>query len=374
MTSVRRWLARAFDGLTPTAILVVCGLLLVTTMGGLVNRVFVVFRDGQVSEWLLGGGSRMLVDLAMAALAVVVIVPAMNLGPRSGWPRYAVLTVSVIVASVGCAFASTEAWIVLGEDPAEMWSYFSSRGLVRDSLNYGFRCATLTIIAEFYLRETRSIEAMHQAEVDRLTLDREMAAARLQVLRAQIEPHFLFNTLANVRRLYQTDLAGGRLMLEHLMRYLEVALPRMRDETSRLERERALIESYLNVQKIRMGRRLTFAIDIPEALNPVTVPSMMLLTLVENAIKHGLNPQLDGGSIDVVARITGDELVLTVADSGRGFGDETTGGGTGLANIRARLSAMYGTAASLDLQNNEPTGIVATLVMPVCPEPASAAT
>ena len=359
-----RWLRRAFAGLTPTGILIVGGVVLVYTLSGMVNRVFVVFRDGQASPWLLEGGSTFLVDFLMAGLAIAVIVPAINLGPRAGWARYAVLALAVFVASFACALAHVEAWVLLGDDPAEAWPNFLSRGLVRSSVSYGFRWATLTIIAEFYRRETRSIEAMHQAEVDRLTLDREMAAARLQVLRAQIEPHFLFNTLANVRRLYQTDLARGRLMLEHLMRYLEVALPRMRDETSSLERERALIESYLNVQQIRMGRRLTFTIDIPGSLDATTVPSMMLLTLVENAIKHGLNPLLDGGHIDVVARIDGDELLLTVADSGRGFGTETAGGGTGLANIRARLAAMYGGAASLDLRNNEPTGIVATLAMP----------
>ena len=136
---------------------------------------------------------------------------------------------------------------------------------------------------------------MHSAEVDRLALDREMDSARLQVLQAQIEPHFLFNTLANVRRLYQTDADIGREMLANLMRYLEVALPRMRDDTSTLEREAALIEAFLNVQKIRMGRRLTFEIDIDAELQSLSVPPMMLLTLVENALKHGLNPLPEGG-------------------------------------------------------------------------------
>ena len=164
---------------------------------------------------------------------------------------------------------------------------------------YAQQAALLTIVAEFYLRETRSVQAMHRAQIDRLALDREMAEARLQVLQAQIEPHFLFNTLANVRRLYQTDLAAGRAMLDNLMRYLEVALPRMREDRSTVGRELTLIEAYLKVQGICMGRRLTFEIDVPKELHALDLPPMMLLTLVEKAIKHGLNPLPEGGAIRI---------------------------------------------------------------------------
>jgi LytS/YehU family sensor histidine kinase len=190
-----------------------------------------------------------------------------------------------------------------------------------------------------------------------------MAEARLQVLQAQIEPHFLFNTLANVRRLYQTDLAAGRAMLDNLMRYLEVALPHMRAERSTVAGELSLVEAYLHVQRIRMGRRLTFRIDVPAPLHALEVPPMMLLTLVENAIKHGLNPLPEGGAIEIRARREGDRLRLDVTDDGRGF-QATSGGGTGLANIRARLAAMHGDEASLTLTENEPHGVTATLELP----------
>jgi len=199
-----------------------------------------------------------------------------------------------------------------------------------------------------------------------MALDREMAEARLQVMQAQIEPHFLFNTLANVRRLYQTDAPAGEVMLDNLMRYFTVALPRMRAQESDLAREAELIDAYLGIHRIRMGPRLAFAVDFPQPLLGVRVPPMMLLTLVENAIKHGINPLPEGGFVRVSADVEQGRLCLRVSDSGRGFGAGTgSGGGTGLANIRARLHAEYGAAAELILSPNQPRGITATIVLPV---------
>ncbi len=238
------------------------------------------------------------------------------------------------------------------------------RLFVRFFVRYGYMAALFVVVIEFYQHELRSISAMHGAEVDRLALDREMAAARLQVLQAQIEPHFLFNTLATVRRLYQTSPADGREMMDNLMRYLEVALPKMREDRSTLAREAVLIEAFLSVQKIRMGDRLTFELDIPVELRGLSVPPMMLLTLVENSLKHGLNPLPEGGLIRVQARMRDNQLAISVADTGRGLGEGTSGGGTGLANIRARLSAMFGNNAKLALSTNTPRGFTATISMP----------
>jgi LytS/YehU family sensor histidine kinase len=190
-----------------------------------------------------------------------------------------------------------------------------------------------------------------------------MDEARLQVLQAQIEPHFLFNTLATVRRLCQTDAVAGDSMLENLMRYLGVALPQMRDTDSTLGREIALAEAYLGIQQIRMGRRLEFTIEVPEALRRAALPPMMLLTLAENAIKHGVSPLPEGGLIRVSARVDGGQLRLEVADSGQGF-VKTSGGGTGLANIRARLAALYGPEAQLRLALGDPRGVTATIDLP----------
>jgi LytS/YehU family sensor histidine kinase len=182
-------------------------------------------------------------------------------------------------------------------------------------------------------------------------------------MQAQIEPHFLFNTLANVRRLYQTDLATGRQMLDNLMRYLEVALPRMRQPHSTVDREIGLVEAYLGVQAVRMGRRLAFAITVEPALRRMALPPMMLLTLVENAIKHGLNPLPEGGRIVISAQRDGERLRLAVCDDGRGFRD-SSGAGTGLANIRARLALLHADDAALSLTENVERGITSTLVLP----------
>jgi LytS/YehU family sensor histidine kinase len=152
-------------------------------------------------------------------------------------------------------------------------------------------------------------------------------------------------------------------MLDNLMRYLTVALPQMRANDSTLGRETALAEAYLGIQQIRMGSRLSCAVDVPDALRDARLPPMMLLTLAENAIKHGLNPLPEGGSLRICARVEGGELRLEVADSGQGF-VKTSGGGTGLSNIRARLSGMYGPGAQLRLGLNEPRGVTATIALP----------
>jgi Histidine kinase len=325
------------------------------------NDFLVAWRGGDMRQWLGGLAGNFLSTVMIAAVMWLPIVMVGNLGPQAGWKRYAALAL-VIVFTAPLAAALRFAYIELAfPEPPTLEQY--PMLMLRFWTRYAELAGLGTLVVEFYRHETRSVEAMHRAEIDRQALDREMAEARLQVLQAQIEPHFLFNTLANVRRLYQTDAARGRSMLDHLMRYLEVALPRMRENRSTLAGEVTLIESYLEVQRIRMGRRLTFEIDVPVELRPLEVPPMMLLTLVENAIKHGLNPLPEGGSLRVQARREGELLCIDVADSGRGF-HATSGGGTGLANIRARLAAMHGDAASLALAENYPRGVTSTLRLP----------
>ncbi len=356
-------LARIYSSLSPDGVLVAIGLAMVFSLGHFTGGALTSVRDGDFLEWLgdLGlefGGQGLMVLVMIACLG-----PVMSLGPPPGWRRARDLAIGIVVAA--CAAALVRIAVVGYTDGDLAWPFLLRRLFVRFFVRYGYLAALFVSAVEFYQYEMRSIAAMHAAEVDRLALDREMSAARLQVLQAQIEPHFLFNTLANVRRLYQTRPASGRDMLDNLMRYLEVALPRMRDDTSTLAREAVLIEAFLNVQKIRMGHRLAFEIDIPPALRALTVPPMMLLTLVENALKHGLNPLPEGGLIRIEARERDGRLLIAVADTGRGFGEGTSGGGTGLANIRARLAAMFGDGAGLELSANAPHGITATLSMPV---------
>jgi LytS/YehU family sensor histidine kinase len=194
-------------------------------------------------------------------------------------------------------------------------------------------------------------------------MDEQTAQARLQMLEAQIEPHFLFNTLAHVTRLYETDHVAGARMLGNLKSYLAVALPQMRATDSTLGRELDHAKAYLEIQRIRMGRRLAFAIDVDEPLRAARLPPLMLLTLVENAIKHGLTPQPGGGRVDIRASVEAGHLHVAVGDTGQGF-TKSAGGGTGLANIRARLAAQFGPNARLALALNSPSGVIATITLP----------
>jgi hypothetical protein len=211
---------------------------------------------------------------------------------------------------------------------------------------------------------------LHGAQIDQAALSRQRLEARLQVMRAQIEPHFLFNTLANAKRLGRTDVRQGVAMLDDLIRYLEAALPRLREENATLGQEAELVSAYLAVINVRMGARLSFAVRIPDHLRDLAFPPMMLLTLTENAIKHGLNPAAEGGDVLIRADTMADCLEVSVRDTGVGFGAAATGGtGIGLANTRARLDALFGPRATLDFAPNEPHGVIARIVIPLAALP-----
>jgi Histidine kinase len=228
--------------------------------------------------------------------------------------------------------------------------------------------ATLIVLAHHFGERSRhAASVLHDAELGRLGLERELASARAQLLQAQVEPHFIFNALANARRLMRTDAEAARTMLADLLRYLEEALPRLRDDVSTLGREAELVRAYLAVHQVRMGPRLRFEVDVPAGLAERAMPPMLLLTLVENALKHGLRPMVEGGTVSVRAHARAGRIEINVADTGHGMGSGS-GHGTGLANVRARLKAMYGAAASLTLALNEPRGVVATITLPITPQ------
>ena len=355
------WCRRAFKGLSWSIVALFAGLCAVWMLSMEFHNLegdwsepgvlsFVVFELG--GTWASAMLTALLMGLAILAVG--------NLGPQHGLRRIAALAACIAaVAPIGIGIRIGFLRL-LDDSPSPM---ALSDVLILFWFRYAVQAALLTVMAEYHRLELRNVQAMHVAEIDRLDLDREMAEARLQVMQAQIEPHFLFNTLANVRRLYQTDVATGARMMDNLMRYLEVALPRMRQAQSSVDREVGLVEAYLGVQAVRMGRRLSFELDIPPVLRALSLPPMMLLTLVENAIKHGLNPLPEGGRIVVSAQRDGDYLKLQVNDDGRGF-RESSGVGTGLANIRARLALLHAEAATLSLTENAGRGVTSTLVLP----------
>jgi LytS/YehU family sensor histidine kinase len=183
-------------------------------------------------------------------------------------------------------------------------------------------------------------------------------------MQAQIEPHFLFNTMASVQQLIETDPPAAAKMQADLIKYLRGAVPQMRGSGSTLGREVELSTAYLDILKIRMEDRLTYVIDVPAELNGAAFPPMMLPTLVENAIKHGLEPMTAGGEIRITAAEAGGKLRVTVADTGMGFAHEP-GKGVGLANVRERLAAMYGKNAQLIVEPNLPRGAKLTMEVPL---------
>ncbi len=212
--------------------------------------------------------------------------------------------------------------------------------------------------------EQQTQAALEQAALQHSVLQAQQMQAQLSALNAQIEPHFLFNTLANVKRLYETAPERGREMMASLITYLRAALPSMRRSESTLAQELELVRSYLAILQMRMGPRLAFEIEAEPALLDAALPPMVLPTLVENAIKHGLAPLPEGGRILIRAQRQGDDLSLEVADDGRGFSG-SGGSGVGLANTRARLAAMFGGRAGLELQAAEPRGVVARVRLPL---------
>jgi len=219
-------------------------------------------------------------------------------------------------------------------------------------------------LIHFVQEDEDARRALDEESITQEALTAQMTQARLSALQAQIEPHFLFNTLANVKRLYETAPARGREMLSSLIGYLRAALPTMRQSGSSLRRELELARSYLTILQMRMGERLGFSIEAPDALLDAEVPPLVLGTLIENALKHGLAPLPEGGTIVIRALRDGDQLRIEVHDTGRGFYGQG-GSGVGLANTRSRLAALYGSSAALQLAANYPSGVVASVVLPL---------
>jgi signal transduction histidine kinase len=219
------------------------------------------------------------------------------------------------------------------------------------------------VIALGALYRERDAQANAQAlqfALERETLQRQAADAKLAVLQSQIEPHFLFNTLANVQALVESGSPRAAPVLTSLIAYLRAAMPQLHEGAPTLGREEQLVRAYLDLMQMRMPDRLRYTIQIDPQLRELTLPPMTLLTLVENAVRHGIDPSEAGGRIEVGARREAGGVRLWVADTGRGI-DETKAPGIGLANLRERLAATLGDRATLSLHGVEPHGVRAQI-------------
>jgi signal transduction histidine kinase len=205
------------------------------------------------------------------------------------------------------------------------------------------------------------------AAAEHANLQREVSEAKMQMIQAQVEPHFLFNTLASVDYLIETDPPRASAMQKHLIQYLRAVLPQMRETATvtTLGREVDIVRAYLDLLKMRMEERLSVDLQVSDGLRSAAFPPMMLQSLVENAIKHGLERKAEGGYLRIKAEVADNQLRVSVTDDGLGFGAfPSNGTGLGLQSIRDRLKLLHGNAAQLEIAPNSPSGVCSTIEVP----------
>ena len=269
---------------------------------------------------------------------------------------------TIVLGMLGGLLGSVVAMIVRGGS----WAHLLESA-PRVLMLSGFGVLVLVVLPGFVLATVRNrhyalLASKLEQDAEQERLARELSETQLRLLRAQIEPHFLFNTLGAVQQLAQEKAPRAAELTAHLIDFLRASMSDMRCEQVSLATEFGLVESYLAVMQIRMGERLRFRIDLPTSLAATQIPSMLVLTLAENAIKHGIEPSLRGGEITVIAQEDAGQIRIAVHDSGVGMSD-TPGNGTGLDNVRSRLRLAYGESASLVLSEAEP-GLLAELLIP----------
>ena len=221
----------------------------------------------------------------------------------------------------------------------------------------------LSVILFLRARRERAEADLEREKLRNERVEREAVLANLRALQAQIEPHFLFNTLANVTSLIDPDPARARHMLESFVRFLRSSLAATRTESTTLGAEAELIAAYLEVLQVRMGERLRYSVQVPPELASFALPPMLLQPVVENAIRHGLEPKVEGGEVAMTARREGDRVVVEIADSGVGFAP-TTRGGIGLSNLRERLRLLFGEHAALEIGERAGSGARVRVTLP----------
>lgn len=301
-----------------------------------------------------------LAELAVIALALTVAYTLMDeaLPPRT--PGRLTLVCSSLLALSGLLALLLYAYYAHGfaHLPPPL-------RLLADALRWGLPAVFLALIADVHTRALQADSAAHTTELSRAQGGHGETEQQLALLQAQIEPHFLFNVLGSVRRLYRTQPQAGADAIASLMGYLRTALPQARLRSGSLGDELESARSYLALFQVRMGSRLQFSIDAAPLLHAAEFPPMLLITLIENAIRHGLEPA-GGGAIKVTAQRQRSVLEVMVEDDGVGFGGAASSGtGVGLVNVQRQLAARYPNQAQLSLQSLQPRGARVCISMPL---------
>ena len=303
-------------------------------------------------------------DLLLSALCVgytsmVLFTIAGNIRQRR-IPRE-VMQVAAIVA--GSFIGTVVATILKNRDVTTMFTERLAGVSITMGLGFGFGCV---VVAMYILREkaARDRENLMRAEADRQKLEKNVLEARLALLQAQVEPHFLFNTLANVRELVVSGSPKAATVLDTLIAYLRTAVPRLHEEGTTIGQEVQLVRAYLELMHLRMPDRLQFDVQADTATLELRCPPTTLLTLVENAIRHGIDPSEEGGRIDVRVELWDGRCRVRVTDTGLGLHRTDGGLGTGLAALRERLELVFGRDVQLRIAPIDPHGVRAEAEFP----------
>lgn len=330
------------EGRTLLVVVAICnglGLLFGLTYPGSLKNTLLSANASGLGVWSITMLVRLFHRGLLPPWGLIIAIPAGNILGRK-------------VASLFGAPDFLDDWL---RDPAMM-----GRMILRDLL-------IGVAITAFFLYYSHSRGVKEQLERERRRAAEALqaeTAARLNLLQAQIEPHFLFNTLANIHSLIKEDPDKAGLMLEDLNSYLRTSLRRTRQLTASLGDELSLIEALLAIAAVRLGQRLVYGISASQEVRAMSFPPLLLQPLVENAIRHGIEPAIAGGKIHVDVREVGEFLEATVQDTGAGL-NVNSPPGVGLQNVRERLASLYGENASLTLHANEPRGVVVKLVVPL---------
>ncbi len=289
-------------------------------------------------------------------------------GPSRFKLSFKSMAATLLLMVLGAITGGLVARVSMADSLASLWSDFAriAPQLLIAGLVAGMVYAVLMVSVVQYRRMQlqRSNESLQrQAQQERM--GRQLADARLKLMQAQVEPHFLFNTLATVQQLAEGKAPEAARMTAQLITFLRGGLASLREDGSTLGREFKSIEAYLGIMQTRMGDRLQFDVRLAEEIRDVPVPPAMLISLVENAIKHGLEPRPEGGHLEVSASCESGRVRIAVVDTGLGPNKLNSGGGVGLDNIRQRLRVLYSDRARLTVAPNAPHGFIATIDLPM---------